>query len=328
MTAGAVRVSVIVPLYNKEQYIRRALDSILAQTMPDFEVIVVDDGSTDGGPGIVEEYEKRDLRVRLIRQGNCGPGAARNRGAREARGVLLAPLDGDDAWEPVYLAESVRLLEGFGERVACLTWAMTELPSGFSTAARWTRIGIPEGRYRAGAGASAELIAGMLSNMLPSSTVIRRAIFETLRGFYDKTPCLYAEDAYLWLKILLSHEVAFGARPLVLRYLDASELSMNLPGVRPVEPFLTDSAELYATCAPELRGLLRRVLALRACKTASVYGYFGQSGQARELVRRFVRPSDWRLPWFFAALLGCTPAARWLGAMARLARVDLRATHA
>jgi glycosyltransferase involved in cell wall biosynthesis len=323
---GAPRVSVIVPLYNKARYVRRCLDSILEQTFGDFEVTVIDDGSTDEGPQIVETYT--DPRIRLLRQQNAGPGGARNRAAQEARGDLIAWLDADDAWDPVYLAESVRIMDRLGEEVASLTWAMMELPAGISTALRWQRIGIPDGRFRASGEPDAELVGGMLSNMLPSSTVIRRPILEQMGGFYEKDRCLFAEDAYLWLKILLQFEVAFCARPLSLHYLDASELSMNVKGVRPVEPFLTDTGELDRMCPDDRRELLRRVLALRACKTASVYGYFGQSRRARDLVRRFVSISDWRLSWFFPALLGCTPAAKWVGALARLARVNLRETHA
>lgn len=320
------RISVIVPLYNKARYVRRALDSILGQTFTDFEVVVMDDGSTDNGPRIVESYA--DPRIRFLRQANSGPGAARNRAVREARGELLAFLDSDDAWDPVYLAESVRLMDGWGENVAMLTWAMLELPAGFSTAERWKTLGIPDGRFRAADQSQARLVGAMLSNILPSSAVVRRRIFEQFGGFYARNRCLFAEDAYLWIKILLRHEIAFAPRPLSLHYLDASELSMNAHRMRPIEPFLLETEELYAICPEEKRELLRRVLALRACKTASVCGYFGEPGRARELMRRFVTPGDWRLPWFFMALLGCTPAAKWAGAIARTARLNLRATHA
>src|SRR5690348_123134 len=106
----SVRVSVIVPLYNKSAWIERCLDSIARQSYRDFEVIVVDDGSTDDS---VTKVEKRvDGQVRLIRQANAGPGAARNRGVQEAQGELIAMLDADDAWDPSYLAESVRILVG------------------------------------------------------------------------------------------------------------------------------------------------------------------------------------------------------------------------
>ena len=113
------RVSVIVPLYNKAAYVRRALDSISRQTFTDFEVIVVDDGSTDKGPALVTAFA--DKRIRMLTQANLGPGAARNRGIERARGELIAFLDADDEWLPNYLEESVRLLDGYGTGVASIT---------------------------------------------------------------------------------------------------------------------------------------------------------------------------------------------------------------
>jgi hypothetical protein len=302
------------------------VDSILAQTFGDFELLVVDDGSTDDGPAVVKEI--RDPRVRLIRQANAGPGAARNRGGEEARGELLAWLDGDDAWELDYLAESVGLLDGYGNGVACITWAMLEYPGPISTAARWKRHGIPEGVYRVAPQTPVQLMAAFLSHMLPSSTVMRRKVFLEAGGYYAKNRCLYSEDAYLWLKVLLRHPAAFCSRPLIRKDCDAAELSTNLSGVRPIEPFLLDPEPVRNACPPPLRELLRQVLALRACKTASVYGYCGEYRTARKLMHEFVSPRDWRLPWFSTALAGCTPAAKWMGAAARLARVNLRESHA
>jgi glycosyltransferase involved in cell wall biosynthesis len=322
----SLRVSVIVPLYNKAAWIERCLDSIARQSYRDFEVIVVDDGSTDGGERKIPARAGNGS-VRLIQQANAGPGAARNRGVREAQGDLIAMLDADDAWHPEYLTESVRILDGHGDAVACLTWAMMEFPARLSTIKRWERIGIPKGRYRVTPRTPLSLLLGIVSNMLPSSTVIRRNVFESQNGFYARTRCLFAEDAYLWLKVLLHHEVAFDGRALVDRYCDASELAMNIQGARPVEPFLLDGEEIKESCPPELGSLLRRFLAARACKTASVYGYFGRYREARTLVREFVSAGDWRVPFFPLALVGCTPAAKWLGYAARAAKLNLRESN-
>src|SRR6266446_940152 len=114
-----MKVSVVIPLYNKVRYIQRALDSVLAQTYTDFEVIVVDDGSTDGGAEVVACCT--DRRVRLIRQSNQGPGPARNRGVEEAAGGYVAFLDSDDEWLPAFLERSVDLLDHYGPEVACVS---------------------------------------------------------------------------------------------------------------------------------------------------------------------------------------------------------------
>jgi glycosyltransferase involved in cell wall biosynthesis len=317
-----VRVSVIVPLYNKSLWIDRCLDSILGQTFQDFEIVVVDDGSTDDSPARV--INRQHERIRLINQANAGPGAARNRGVAEAQGELIAMLDADDAWEPEYLAESVRQLDEYGDRVACITWAMMEYPGKISSYRRWVQIRIPEGRCQMTAATPTRVLFGIVSNMLPSSVVIRRSIFTRYGGFYEKNRCLFAEDAWLFLKVLLNHEVAFDRRALVQRYCDASELSMNLQGPRPIEPFLLEPDEIRAACPAPLAPLLRDFLAWRAIKTASVYGYFGLSRRARELLREFVSLRDWRAPFFLPAMAGCTPAGKWLGSLARAINVNLR----
>ncbi len=100
-------VSVILPCYNGEKYLRQCVDSILNQTMADLELICVDDGSTDGTLEILRGYEAADGRVRVLEQSNAGAGAARNNGLRQARGEYLSFLDADDFFEPEMLRKAV-----------------------------------------------------------------------------------------------------------------------------------------------------------------------------------------------------------------------------
>ncbi len=106
-------ISVIIPLYNKEAGVATALRSLLSQTYQDFEVIVVDDGSTDGSVAIVETFN--DQRIKLIQQQNAGVSAARNRGIAEATGEYVAFLDADDEWMPWFLEEIRTLQEAYPE---------------------------------------------------------------------------------------------------------------------------------------------------------------------------------------------------------------------
>ena len=94
-------ISVVIPLYNKEHQIAETLRSVLEQTFQDFEVVIVDDGSTDKSSE--EALKIRDPRIRFVRQENAGVSAARNRGIEEARFDLIAFLDADDRWKPEYL---------------------------------------------------------------------------------------------------------------------------------------------------------------------------------------------------------------------------------
>jgi glycosyltransferase involved in cell wall biosynthesis len=307
-----VRVSVIIPLYNKAPQVRRALDSVAAQSFGDFELIVVDDGSTDEGARIVEEYA--DARLRLVRQRNAGPGAARNRGIAEARGELLAFLDADDEWMPGYLEESVRLLDECGPGVASATSGYVTMPSGKTSEQKWRARGLREGIQRFTPETPTSLAVFMLAYMSPCSTVSRAASVRRWGGFYERERCLYAEDAFLWLKLLLNEAVAFRLAPLVRFHTDASALSNNLPGARPVEPFLLHPEEIEAACPPHLRPLLERLLAARAFKTACVLGYWGDWRAADSLAGRFdALKGRWRLPYYVPSVVCRTPVGAVLG---------------
>ena len=96
-------ISVIVPVYNVEKYLRRCIDSILNQTFSDFELILVDDGSTDASPAICDEYAKKDKRVVVIHQQNAGVSQARNAGLDAAKGIYIVFVDSDDYVDELYL---------------------------------------------------------------------------------------------------------------------------------------------------------------------------------------------------------------------------------
>jgi glycosyltransferase involved in cell wall biosynthesis len=106
----AALVSVVVPVHDVEAYLPAALDSVLAQTHRALEVVVVDDGSTDGSGALADDYAARDPRVRVVHTENHGLGAARNQGVRHARGDLLTFLDSDDAVPPAAYATMLRAL--------------------------------------------------------------------------------------------------------------------------------------------------------------------------------------------------------------------------
>ena len=99
----ASKVSVIIPVFNAEQYLEECLNSVLGQTLRDIEVICVDDGSQDRSPAILSDFAAKDGRIRAITKPNGGAGSARNRGIDEAKGEYLAFIDADDFWDPPLL---------------------------------------------------------------------------------------------------------------------------------------------------------------------------------------------------------------------------------
>jgi glycosyltransferase involved in cell wall biosynthesis len=106
-------ISVVIPLYNKAHQIANTLQSVFGQTFTDFEIIIVDDGSTDNSSSVVSSIN--DTRIRLIHQNNAGVSAARNRGIAEANGEFVAFLDADDEWKPDYLATQAQLAEEYSQ---------------------------------------------------------------------------------------------------------------------------------------------------------------------------------------------------------------------
>lgn len=131
-------VSVVVPVFNAEKHLGQALDSLLAQTHGNLEVICVDDGSTDGTPQLLADYASRDDRIRVFNQENAGPGAARNRGIERARGDYLYFLDADDWCDPSLLEKAVALLERTGADIAALPHCEFDERYGVPLRASWS----------------------------------------------------------------------------------------------------------------------------------------------------------------------------------------------
>jgi glycosyltransferase involved in cell wall biosynthesis len=118
--AQRANISVVIPAYNSEKYIRQTLQSVCDQTVNDWECVVVDDGSTDGTPQIIREMARKDDRIRMIEQSNAGPAAARNNGMASvsAGSEFIAFMDHDDVWLPDALAVLRDTLRAYPESIA------------------------------------------------------------------------------------------------------------------------------------------------------------------------------------------------------------------
>ncbi len=204
--------------------------------------------------------------------------------------------------------------------MASITFGYIEHPAGVTREPMWRARGLTDGVQRLAPQTAPELVVYLLAYMSPCTTLARTDVLRRWGGFYDRDRCLYAEDAFLWLKVLLNERVAFRLRPLARFHVEASGLSKNLQGARPVEPFLIDASEIEQACPPELRELLKRVLAARALKTACVLGYWGDWHAAKALMQRFVTAHDWRLPYYAPALVCSTPLGAGLGTAWRALR--------
>lgn len=315
-----MRVSVVIPLYNKAKYITRTLQSVAGQTFEDFETIIVDDGSTDGSGELAAGFP--DRRFQVLHQANAGPGAARNRGIEEAHGEVIALLDADDVWMPEYLASSLAMFDESGPETAAVASGYVVEPEGISSEGLWRKRRLKRGIQRVTPDMSGRELAYMAAYMTQSTTAIRKAVCQRWGGYYCKNSCRYAEDTAFCLKVLLNEVVVFQPQPLAHLDFAASQLGRNFAGPRPAEPFLLDPEDVERACPPELLPLLRRYYAHCACKTATVLGVWGDTAAARSLVRQYVRVNNTRPAFLLMALFACTPAAHMLG------RVILRSSIA
>jgi glycosyltransferase involved in cell wall biosynthesis len=201
-----MNVSVVIPLYNKARHIARALDSVLAQSHTAFEIIVVDDGSTDGGGAIVRRYP--DPRIRLVTQPNAGVSAARNRGVSEATAEWLAFLDADDEWSPEFIETVLELRRRFPDAVVCGTAYRQVKPNGDLLVSCFHGL-LPT----ADRGGRIDFFAGPPGNspLHSSAVLIQRKALLAAGGFPDGV--VYGEDHDTWLRLALRHPIAWSPLP-------------------------------------------------------------------------------------------------------------------
>lgn len=200
-----------MPLYNKASYVRKAVESVVGQTCRDWELIVVDDGSTDGGGDIVTSIA--DPRIRLVRQENAGVSAARNRGvALSSEAAFRSPyicfLDADDWWEPTFLEEMAALIERYPDAGIYGTsyWIVK------NGRKRLAPIGVEEG-FAEGEINYCQVYARTLCMPLTSITVcIPRRVFDETGGF--PLGITLGEDFLLWLRIAINHKTVLLNKPL------------------------------------------------------------------------------------------------------------------
>ncbi len=112
-------VSIITPLYNGEKYLSQTIESVLAQTYPHWEMIIINDGSKDNSEAIAREYAEKDSRIQVFNQPNGGSAAARNNGIHRAEGRYIALLDADDLWEPTFLEMQLALMKEKNAQLVC-----------------------------------------------------------------------------------------------------------------------------------------------------------------------------------------------------------------
>jgi glycosyltransferase involved in cell wall biosynthesis len=208
-----MNISVVIPVYNGERYLTEALESVFAQTHPVDEVIVVDDGSTDGSAEVAGRFP-----VTLIRQENRGPGAARNAGVAACSGEYLAFLDADDTWLPEKLERQMALLREAGTTVAIAFAAMRIAVDGVEPA----RVSVfLKGRP----------LSETIACQFPSAWLMPTTFFHEVGGFNESYRL--SEDVEWLLRARKLRPTEFACEePLLTRRFHSQNISWEIDGGR------------------------------------------------------------------------------------------------
>jgi glycosyltransferase involved in cell wall biosynthesis len=239
-------VSVIIPTFNRAEWLAESIGSVLKQTYPHLEVIIVDDGSTDHTSRVVRAFGKAVTYLCVAHQ---GVSAARNRGVQAAHGPLIAFLDSDDVWQAGKVAAQVALLQQQPEVDVCYTDEI------------WIRHGVRVNPKQIHQKHSGWLFEPSLPRCIisPSSIMMRRSLWERLGGFDERLPA--CEDYDLWLRMTVRVPVVLIPEPLIVkRGGHADQLSRSTPLLDRYRIAALDKLLRTALTLPQRRAVLEMLI--------------------------------------------------------------------
>ena len=216
------QVTVIIPAYNYARYLPQAIGSVLRQTCPDFELVLVDDGSTDNTAEVVKPFLKADPRVRYTYQKNAGLSAARNTGIRQAQTPFLAFLDADDEWEPAFLARCLETLQRLPETFGLVACAHRPIDADGN-------VLFAKRRDLRG---SREILQEdlILKNRFSPAVLAKRIAFDRAGSF--EVSLTSSEDRDMWIRIAGRMGVFYLAEPLFLKRAHTLNMSSHSDRMR------------------------------------------------------------------------------------------------
>jgi hypothetical protein len=305
-----MKFSVVIPLYNKAAYISTTIASVLAQSCTDFEIVVVDDGSTDGGDLLVAQLGAPQLR--LIRQANAGVASARNRGIREARGQWVVFLDADDWQHPEFLAHLVRAQRACPEARTVAT--------DYVCLADQPRLWPPHWRTPEGSPVI-ERITDLPARWMQGQSLCSSAVAAQRDLLEAMQPCFptgesHGEDLDLWFRLAEKSPVALVRTPLAAYRVSVQDSLSAAQPAGQLPPFLTrlQARALSGSLSPAQR---RSALWLVAQHKVTLARQAIAAGQRRQSLhwllaaRHAARGKRWWLSLAMALLLPGAMVSRW-----------------
>ena len=280
-----MRFSVIIPLYNKADYVAKAIESVLAQSYADYELVIMDDGSADNSFAVASKAIEGRTNCQIHRQSNAGVSMARNNAVAKSRGDYLCFLDADDWWAPSFLEEMDRLIDQFPDAGIYGTGYTIVNETRHKT--RVAPIGV-EPDFERGYINYCQVYAKTLAMPLTSiSVAMPRRVFDEMHGFPKGIKL--GEDFLLWIRVALKYKVAFLNKPLAFYNQDSDAQWRAIGHLRNLECHmlwnLNDLAEVENSNADYK-------LLIDNLRTYGLFPYY-LSRQYREDARRELQKVDW-----------------------------------
>ena len=276
-------ISVVMPLYNGANDVLRAVHSVLWQTVSDFELIVVNDGSTDGGEKIVRDLN--DGRIRVVDQENKGVSAARNLGIAEAQSELVAFLDADDEWRPDFLDTISRLRGTFPD---CSVFATHYVYKELDGSVRSPILQkVPPGDWEGVLSNYFEVASHSDPPLWSSAIAAKKSVLRSIGGFPEGIAI--GEDLLTWARLAIGHQIAFSKRQCAVFWLRGP-----LTGFPTRTPELPDRvgkelARLMVHAQPAQQEDFRRYAGMWHRMRASMFVQLDRPIDALEDIRRMWR---------------------------------------
>lgn len=287
-------VSVIIPLYNKEREIAKAIDSVLNQSFRNFELLIIDDGSTDNSSSIAQNF--KDERIQYYSKINGGVSSARNYGIKKAKYELIAFLDGDDWWSPDFLSVLTDLNNKYPDAGL---WAgqyeQVNKKNELITLNRFPKI--IEGYF---------YLYEHLFAVWSSSILIKKSVFEEC-GYFDEE-LTHGEDTDMWIRIAMKHKVCYTNKIIAFYNIAGNPLTKSTGKVPPLENHLLSKIDKYIGIGyPEWDKLLQ---AIKAKRLRKFYLQYPMNKKIRAMIKslpdKILNDREYKIlncPFFYILLL-------------------------
>jgi cellulose synthase/poly-beta-1,6-N-acetylglucosamine synthase-like glycosyltransferase len=287
-------IAVIIPAYNAGASLARAIDSVFAQTYPNFRIYVIDDGSTDNTPEVLASYSNR---IVSVRQTNARQGAARNHGIRLSNSPYIAFLDADDEWLPTKLDRQIEVMRQDAS-IGLIYSDCTTSGTGPHAGSHFARVGVPAG---------GRVFESFLRscNVFTPTAMVRRACLDDV-GVFNESLAV-GEDYNLWLRIAARWQVAVVPDALAIRHSAPASLSATTGSDRVLRSSIASLENILQICteiSPSERNTLRKALADRHNLYAS--WLLQQGNRAASRTQTFQAMHYGRHDWRVLAKLGAS----------------------